>query len=312
MTLQLLKISRILTAQMNDKSMKILKPTLALAIICALSTFSLAQVNENALFWEITGNGLEKPSYILGTVKFIPGDKFSISKQVDSKLHECEIFATETLMDHHARHELNKAAHLPHHKSIKDYLSQEDFLRLEKLFDEKLGIKKLKFEAVYSQFKPVLLSVTITRLSLGKNVKYMEMELMKKAEKEGLVITGLETAEREIAAMEEFDIKDQVHALLHTMDNYEEQISEYHEMIEAYLAGDLHKTLEFTLHPSEENEVFKRSFFNQRNKEFVPHMESLMQKGQTFFAIGAGHLADNHGILYLLKVKGYTVKPILN
>lgn len=292
--------------------MKNNNPAILVSILLLLSNLSISQTLENALLWEVSGNGLENPSYILGTVKFIPGDKFSISPQVESKLLESEIFATETLMDHHARHELNKAAHLPHHKSIKDYLSAEDFLRLEKLFDEKLGIKKLKFETVYSQFKPVLLSVTITRLSLGKQVKYMEMELMKRAEKENMIITGLETAEREIAAMEEFDIKAQVHALLHTMDNYEEQIAEYHGMIDAYLAGDLHKTLEFTLHPSEENEAFKKSFFYERNKEFIPHMENLMKKGKTFFAIGAGHLADNHGILYLLKVKGYTVNPVKN
>jgi len=287
--------------------------TLTIVIfLLALSNWSLAQTTENSLFWEVSGNGLEKPSYILATVKFIPGDKFVMSEEVNSKLDESEIFATETLMDHHARHELNKAAHLPHHESVKDYLSAEDFLRLEKLFDEKLGIGKLKFEKVYSQFKPVLLSTTITRLSLGDNVKYMEMELMKSANKAGLDVMGLETAEREIAAMEEFDIKAQVHALLHTMDNYEEQIADYHGMIDAYLAGDLHKTLEFTLHPSEENEAFKRSFYYERNKEFIPHMESLMKKGKTFFAIGAGHLADNHGILYLLKVKGYVLKPIKN
>ncbi len=292
--------------------MKNIKLTIRVALLVSLCNYSFAQTTDNALFWEVSGNGLSKPSYILATVKFMPSDKFNISDNVEAKLHDCEIFATETLMDHHARHELNKAAHLPHHESIKDYLSEEDFLRLEKLFDEKLGVKKLKFETVYSQLKPVLLSVTITRLSLGKQVKYMEMELMKIAKKEDLVITGLETAEREIAAMEEFDIKSQVHALLHTMDNYEEQIAEYHAMIDAYLAGDLHKTLEFTLHPSEENEAFKRSFYYERNKEFIPHMESLMKKGKTFFAIGAGHLADNHGILYLLKVKGYTLTSIKN
>lgn len=277
--------------------------------IFLLNTFSIAQTNENSLFWKVSGNGLAKPSYILATVKFLPADKFSISKNVEDKLHECEIFATETLMDHHAQHELNKAAHLPHHESIKDYLTEKDFIRLEKLFHEKLGISKLKFETVYSQFKPVLLSVSITRLSLGKHVKYPEMELMKKAHKADMIVMGLETAEREIAAMEEFAIEDQVHALVHTMDNYDAQIAEYHAMISTYLSGDLHKTLEFTLHPSEENENFKANFFDKRNAEFVPHMENMMKKAQTFFAIGAGHLADDKGVLNLLREKGYSVKP---
>lgn len=290
--------------------MKIKNLAFVFFLIIPFCNYSLAQNIDNALFWEVTGNGLEKSSYILATVKFMPSEKFSISENVENKLISSEIFVTETLMDHHARHELNKAAHLPHHESIKDHLSKDDFLRLEKLFDERLGISKLKFEAVYSQFKPVLLSVTITRLSLGKNVKYIEMELMHIANKADLVIMGLETAEREIAAMETFAIKDQVHALLHTMDNYDEQIAEYHAMIEAYLAGDLHKTLEFTLHPSEENDTFRKSFFDERNAEFVPHMENLMKKGKSFFAIGAGHLADEKGVLNLLREKGYTVKPV--
>jgi uncharacterized protein len=289
--------------------MKIIKPIIV-TLFVVFSTWSFAQTPESSLFWEVSGNGLEKPSYIFATVKFIPAAKFSLDQAIEDKLLECEIFATETLMDHHARHELNKAAHLPHHESIKDYISQEEFLKLEKLFSDKLGISKLKFETVYHQFKPVLLSTTITRLSLGKDVKYYEMELMKIAHKKGLIVMGLETAEREIAAMETFELKDQVAALKHTIDNYDQQIADYHEMIDVYLAGDLHKTLEYTLHPSENNEVFRRSFFDERNVEFIPHMENLMKKGKSFFAIGAGHLADEMGVLNLLKEKGYTLKVL--
>lgn len=283
---------------------------LATFIAFSFTEYAVAQINKNALFWEVSGNGLSNPSYILATVKFIPGDKFSISSDVESKLRECEIFATETLMDHHARHELNKAAHLPHHESVKDYLSIEDFTRLEKIFNDQLGIGKLKFETVYAQFKPVLLSTTITRLSLGDNVKYYEMELMQIAHKSNLIVMGLETAEREIAAMETFELKDQVEALIHTMNNYDEQIADYHALIDAYMKGDLLKTLEYTLHPSEGNEVFRKSFFDDRNAEFVPHMENLMKKGKTFFAIGAGHLADDKGVLHLLEEKGYTIEPV--
>ena len=80
---------------------------------------------ENSIFWEVSGNGLSSPSYIYGTVKFIPAKDYFLSKNVKGKLKQSKIFATETLLDHHSLHELNKAAHLPHHQSIKDLLSDE-------------------------------------------------------------------------------------------------------------------------------------------------------------------------------------------
>ena len=47
-----------------------------------------------------------------------------------------------------------------------------------------------------------------------------------------------------------------------------------------------------------------------RNRRWIPVMESAMQSGKIFFAVGAGHLGGPKGIINLLREKGYTVKGI--
>jgi len=280
-----------------------------LLFMCLALNISYGQQIENSIFWEVSGNGLSTPSYLYGTVKFISSKDYFLSKNVKSKLKESKIFATETLLDHHSLHELNKAAHLPHHQSVKDILPEDQFVTLKKIFSDRLGVSNLKFDMVYSQFKPVVLSTTMTRLSLGKSVRYYELELTKFANKNGLLTLGLETASREISAIEAYDQESQIEALTHTIANFDKQIADYNALIDAYKLGDLHKTLEYALHPSEGNEEFRAIFFDKRNAEWIPHMEKIMKQAGAFFAIGAAHLADENGIVNLLRKKGYTVKP---
>lgn len=266
--------------------------------------------SENALLWEITGNDLDQPSYVYAILKFIPEEKYYFPKNAEKAFASCGILATETSLDHHAKHELNKAAHLAHGKTLKDVMSEKDYVNLEELFIGKLGVTKLKFDLVYKKFKPIMLSTTITRLAMEGNIKYYEPELMIKAHESGMISMGLETVEREVMALESFSLEDQVTALNHTVNNIDKQLEDYNAVVNAFILGDLHKTLEYTLHPVENNEDFRQSFIVERNREWIPKIIEYMHMSPTFFAIGASHMADENGVLHLLEEAGYTIKPI--
>lgn len=49
-----------------------------------------------------------------------------------------------------------------------------------------------------------------------------------------------------------------------------------------------------------------------RNIDWLTKMPEMMKTKSTFFAVGAGHLPGDKGVIKLLRDKGYTVKPILN
>ena len=289
---------------MSTKSLNIL----ILIIISTYTTY--AQKIENALLWEISGNGIEEPSYIFGILKFIPADDYYFPSIADNKLKKCNTLVTETELDHHARHELNKAAHLDNHQGLDDFLSKEDYEKLAGIFENKLSINDYKFNVVYKKFKPIMLSTTMTRLSLGDNVKYYELELINKANTLGLSTEALEHVENEVEALNMIKLDDQLTSLKHTIENFDKQLADYKELVQYFKKGDLHNTLEYTMHPIENHSDYEKHFVYGRNQQWIPKIESLVKEKPTFFAIGASHLSEEKGIINLLIQKGYTLTPV--
>lgn len=47
-----------------------------------------------------------------------------------------------------------------------------------------------------------------------------------------------------------------------------------------------------------------------RNNNWIKQMPSIMKEYSTLFAVGAGHLTGERGLLNLLRKQGYTLEPI--
>mgnify|MGYP003349318883 CR=1 FL=1 len=47
------------------------------------------QKKDNALLWEISGNGLQQPSYLFGTIHMVCKEDFQLSESVKQKLGAC-------------------------------------------------------------------------------------------------------------------------------------------------------------------------------------------------------------------------------
>src|SRR5262245_19705974 len=59
---------------------------------------------EPTLLWEISGNGLQKPSYIYGTIHVHDSKAFRLNDSVLAALRSCSIFASELQFDTLVRH----------------------------------------------------------------------------------------------------------------------------------------------------------------------------------------------------------------
>jgi uncharacterized protein YbaP (TraB family) len=49
-----------------------------------------------------------------------------------------------------------------------------------------------------------------------------------------------------------------------------------------------------------------------RNKRWADQFEVISKQKSTLYAVGAGHLGGEQGVINLLKQKGYTVRAIEN
>ncbi len=273
----------------------------------ALSTSALAQ---NSILWEVSGNGLTNTSYLLGTLKFIGEKEYVLHKEITERLKNCEIFAIEDQVDHHAQHELNKAVHFPKGESLASALSPENYQKVQDFFATEFKIPRQKFVKNYARLKPLALSIAMTRLSMHEGVKFYDIELLKNAHDYRIQSYNLETIDREADAFNAFPIDAQAAALMHSISNFELQKSEFKKLESAYIAGDIDKVFEYTLHPFENNETFIEEFYSKRNIEWIPKLKKMFGDGKSFVAIGVAHLEGDKGILNLLKNEGYLLTPI--
>jgi uncharacterized protein len=268
------------------------------------------KAQESSILWEITGNGITKPSYLFGSLKFIGEKEFYLPKEATEKIKQSAIFAIEDEVDHHAQHELNKVLHFPKGESLSTHLSAEDYNKVVNFFESEFKISKKQFEAKYAKLIPLAISISMTRLSLGEKVKFYDIELLKFAKSNKVKSYSLESVDREAKALTSFSIEDQTAALLHTVNNFEKQKTEFQKLMDDYPQGKLEEIFEYTLHPLENNQDFINTFFYQRNKEWMPKIEKMISENVAFISVGVSHLEGDGGLLNLFKEKGYTLTPI--
>ena len=135
-------------------------------------------------------------------------------------------------------------------------------------------------------------------------MKFVEMA---KADRKN--IEGLESIEDQMNVFNK--IPDSTHArmIVEMVKNMGEQRKQFSEMVDAYKKQDL-KKLSQKMSESPEWKGFEDILLVNRNKNWIPRMETAMKSGTQLFAVGAGHLPGQEGVIMLLREKGYKVTPI--
>ena len=129
------------------------------------------------------------------------------------------------------------------------------------------------------------------------------------AQKNETEVLGLETIDEQIAAFNNIPQEEQVAYLNDALANYEESAQEFGEMLKSYMAEDVEELYELSHASMAEFEDMEQHLLIDRNRAWVPEMEELMNQ-PTFFAVGAGHLGGDEGLLKLLEEAGYTVTAL--
>ena len=57
-------------------------------------------------------------------------------------------------------------------------------------------------------------------------------------------------------------------------------------------------------------EEFQRTLLDDRNADWIPKLEKLFEQDKVFVAVGAAHLMGPHGVIALLKQRGYEIARI--
>ncbi len=291
---------------------------IATAIIASI-TYSQAQI-----LYRISGNGLETPSYIVGTYHLapasfadsIPGMKTAIegTQQVCGELDMMDAFKPENA----AR--LMQSQMLPEETTLSSLLTAEQLERLNKLLLDVMGsnLNDEAFAAQIDKMTPAALSTTLSLSSYMKKVEsFNPMELIDNyfqmlALQNGKAVKGFETVDFQMGVLFGAPLEKQVNDLMCMVDHFKDTEEMVNLITTAYFSQDLTQIEEAMEQESKidcgTTEEDEDILINNRNRNWVELMPDMMAKQPTLFVVGAGHLCGEKGVLKLLEKAGYTIE----
>jgi uncharacterized protein YbaP (TraB family) len=132
-------------------------------------SFSAALAQESSLLWKISGNGLQKDSYLFGTIHLICKDEFKVDDRVLAAFNESERLVMEMDMsDPELMAKMQQISVNPGMKNLKDDLAPE----YAKIFDEFLIAHYGAGLAQLGILKPFILA----SMAMVKTISCEEME----------------------------------------------------------------------------------------------------------------------------------------
>ncbi len=264
--------------------------------------------NPNNLLWRISGNGLEAPSYLFGTIHVICADDFVAFEALEEKMGQTEKLMLElNLQDPNLVMGMQMGMVMDDNKTIADLLSEEDFAVVEAFFTDSLNMPLSAVKRV----QPFFLVTMMYPHMLGCQPQSYEGYLMELAAKKEIPLDGLETLQDQLDVFKKLTYEEQAEILMESLTDYEKSREEFRQLLDLYLNMDLAGMEQLTHESLGKWEEFERSILLERNQRWIPRMEKLMKEKPVFFAVGAAHLPGENGVLQLLKDKGYTLEPLL-
>lgn len=278
------------------------------------------------LLWKVEGNGLERPSYVLGTFHMAKADFTDSIRGLNAALENCdqvygEVNALDEKPDTAFIKKMMGEKYLPEGTTLDSLLTPEEMTRVNECFKTLLNLDLTNpMYAAVKKLKPSVLCNLLTAKLYSEAEPNMQTEPFDKqlqvyAREHGKEIGGFETMAFQVELLHKMSpVKRQVEILVGTVDHLEEGRDMIKDMFRIYYAQDLEALGK--LYEAQQNTPFGFTteqtgiMIYKRNADWVDKMPALMQKGSTLVTVGCAHLPGERGLLQLLKNKGYSVTPV--
>lgn len=268
------------------------------------------QAQEQSALYKIEGNGLTEPSYLFGTINFLPQFGYFLPNEVKLAIEQSEVYVNKLSLKRKVQRQFNEAVKIPNEGSISAYLNTEEEEQLKSII-EKYGGKNQAYQNFYSHLQPVILVTSVTALTLQNNVTYPERELEDIAKSNKLKFVSLSNVNEEINAFQQFPIEEQAKSLSYMVTDFKQHIKDYKRLVRSYhKEQNLEEVERITLKATNNNQAFKNAYYDDRTKNWLPQIEKLINSKSSFIALGVPHLVGDEGAIKLLLDKGYTVTPV--
>ena len=275
----------------------------------------LAQSANAQLLWKISGRGIEKPSYILGThhaVPFtycdsIPG-LMEAFEEVDYVIGEFDMVKMGEMTQAQMQN-MQKMMMMPADTTLLSLFSEKEKEQLDAYLKETVGAELQMFSAM----KPMTIMVTVQNKILMDIIpdiasmtgmdKYMQTLAVSK----GKSVGGLETMDYQMNLLYGSSLEEQADALLEMAQNGNSK-ELMTELTVAYKTQNL--DVLWSVFKDQMTNYEYDALVSVRNRNWENQIMELLPVQSSLFVVGSGHLPGEKGMINLLKKAGYKINPV--
>jgi len=284
-----------------------LKRAIASSVILSISTLLFAQQPKPGLLWRISGNGLERPSYLFGTIHLTDKRVFNFGDSLYGALETSAGYAMElnpdSLMVYYFKEEIDKKPS----PLIKDVVSPAKFSAAKKKLKKEFGkpAEEITVKELKSYYNEWFYG------NKGQSMQsFMDAYLYNIVRRQGKWVGGIEDVEDQTGLDDEQDDPAAANYYINDFINNNKDSKRYLEdMIKRYTSNDLSLIEEMAEGGSDYQ---KEVVLLHRNIKMARRIDSLAKVRNTFFAIGSAHLPGDSGVISLLRTRGYTLTPVIS
>jgi len=270
-----------------------------------------------SLLWEISGNGLKKPSHLIGTMHVSSKLAFHLPDSFYIAIRNAQVVALETnpetWQDDMDKYDFTGGTDYGlYGGAYANYLSvPSDYLNINTL---KINKYERKIEqALYSNpstINSLLYRTYGNEASDFEEDTYLDMYIFQCGKKWGKKVTGVEDYGESMKLMVEA-YKDAAKDKNKKEKSYEDA-EEYSadKLQDAYRTGNL-DLLDSINKYNSVSDAFDEKFLYKRNEIQANSIDSILKSGSTLFVgVGAAHLPGERGVIEMLRKKGYRLRPV--
>ena len=273
-----------------------------------------------SLLWEVSGKGVNT-SYVYGTIHLIPKDDFLLTDATKKAFANTKRLTLEINMQDMNNPAalmgvMNKAM-MPNNKTLSDVLSAADYKIVKARFDA-LGLPMTYLEHIKPMFLSMMMGTDGEKLSMdggadkSSKITSYELEFMQMAEKDKKEMSGLETIDFQMSMFDSIPLEAQAKMLVKSAKNTDKkETNEMQDLVKIYMQQDIDGMSKSLQNGADKDMAqYENMLIVDRNSKWIPLMEGQMKSKPTLFAVGAGHLGGDKGVINLLQKAGYSVKPL--
>jgi uncharacterized protein len=142
----------------------------------------------------------------------------------------------------------------------------------------------------------------------------VEMVLYKKAKKLKILSSGLETTDFQVSLFDKIPYKQQADMLVESLralkKGGDEGSDDLGQLTKIYQDEDIQAMQALMDEEGMGMKGFEDILLFDRNANWIKPMGDIMSNQPAFFAVGAGHLGGERGVIALLRKAGYKVEPL--